>query len=166
MVSASPNSSNRPGNSISGRSAVTAPQARAVGPSRPCTQSAGTPSRNLCGSTTGGPASLFPDSTSTAPAAVVTSGASDPTVSSERASGMTPRALTVPYVGLKPTTPQSEAGTRIDPAVSVPIAQSHSPAATAAADPPEDPPALLLGSRGLRTAPKCGLSLLAPYAHS
>ena len=37
--------------------------------------------------------------------------------------------------------PQNEEGTRIDPFVSVPSARGTIPAATAAADPPEEPPA-------------------------
>ncbi len=36
--------------------------------------------------------------------------------------------------------PQSEAGWRIEPPVSVPIAQGARPPATAAAEPPEEPP--------------------------
>jgi hypothetical protein len=43
-------------------------------------------------------------------------------------------------VGFSPTIPQSEAGWRIDPPVSVPIAQGARPAATAAALPPLLPP--------------------------
>jgi hypothetical protein len=39
-----------------------------------------------------------------------------------------------------PATPQSAAGWRMDPPVSVPVAPSAMRAATAAADPPEDPP--------------------------
>ena len=43
-----------------------------------------------------------------------------------------------------PTMPQNEAGWRIEPPVSVPVAPRQSPAATAAAEPPELPP----GTRG------------------
>jgi hypothetical protein len=46
--------------------------------------------------------------------------------------------------------PQSEAGWRIEPPVSVPIAQGASPAATAAAEPPLEPPGTRCGSQGLR----------------
>ena len=42
---------------------------------------------------------------------------------------------------------------RIEPPVSVPIARSHTPAATSAADPPEEPPEVRDGSRGLRVSP-------------
>ena len=65
---------------------------------------------------------------------------SGPVVSSDHASGTTPVASMLPSAGLKPTTPHSAAGMRIEPPVSVPIAHSHIPAATATADPPDDPP--------------------------
>ena len=45
-----------------------------------------------------------------------------------------------PHVALYPTTPQQEAGTRIEPPMSEPVASSVVPAASAAADPPLDPP--------------------------
>ena len=50
---------------------------------------------------------------------------------------MMPSRLT-PTVGLRPTTPQIDAGT-IDPSVSVPIAMAANLAATAAAEPELDP---------------------------
>ncbi len=50
--------------------------------------------------------------------------------------------------------PQYAAGWRIEAAVSVPRAPRHRPAATAAAEPPEEPPAMRSGFQGLRTAPK------------
>lgn len=84
----------------------------------------------------------------------------------------------MPYEGLSPTTPQYDAGRRTDPPVSVPSAldswckakqvkqgdityASHIPAATAAALPPELPPADLASDgasaldswKGLTTAP-------------
>lgn len=52
-------------------------------------------------------------------------------------------------LGRRPTTPQNAAGCRIDPPVSVPRAKGTSPAATAAADPPEDPPGTRVRSQGL-----------------
>src|SRR3954469_12603117 len=45
-----------------------------------------------------------------------------------------------PYVGLMPTIPTKEAGGRMDPPVSVPVAAMAQRAATAAAEPPLDPP--------------------------
>jgi hypothetical protein len=50
--------------------------------------------------------------------------------------------LARPWVALNPATPQYAAGTRIDAAVSVPSAAAHIRAATAAADPPEEPPGM------------------------
>src|SRR5688572_33302668 len=55
-----------------------------------------------------------------------------------------------PRVGLTPTSPQALAGMRIDPAPSDPWAIGTSSAATAAADPPEEPPALCWRSYGVR----------------
>jgi hypothetical protein len=43
--------------------------------------------------------------------------------STDRHAGATPRILTAPRVGLKPTTLLNAAGTRPDPAVSVPSAK-------------------------------------------
>jgi len=50
---------------------------------------------------------------------------------------------------LSPVTPQWEAGWRMDPPVSDPNAPRHISAATAAADPPLDPPGIRVGSQGL-----------------
>ena len=49
-----------------------------------------------------------------------------------------------------PTMPQSAAGWRMEPPVSLPRAQSASPAATAAAEPPLEPPGTVARSHGLR----------------
>ena len=62
--------------------------------------------------------------------------------------------------------PQSEAGWRIEPPVSVPIAHGARPAATAAAEPPEEPPGTRPWSHGLRTAPKAEFSFDEPIANS
>ena len=56
-------------------------------------------------------------------------------------------------VGLSPTSPHSAAGIRIEPPPSLACATGTSPAATAAADPPLDPPVERDGSCGLRQAP-------------
>ncbi|KAL1985665.1 hypothetical protein VTN96DRAFT_7532 [Rasamsonia emersonii] len=56
--------------------------------------------------------------------------------------GTTPRADIVPLVGFRPTTPLNAAGIRPLPAVSVPKANDTKPAATATADPDDDPPAM------------------------
>src|ERR671933_1993302 len=58
--------------------------------------------------------------------------------------------LTRPRVGLSPTRPHSLAGMRIEPPPSLACASGTSPAATAAAEPPEDPPVECAGFQGLR----------------
>src|SRR5437762_9408112 len=77
-------------------------------------------------------------------------------------SGSTPRTLIRPYVGLSPTTPHNDDGIRIEPPVSLPSEPMHNSAASAAADPPDEPPGTRVTSHGLRQAPKCGLSLVTP----
>ena len=62
--------------------------------------------------------------------------------------------------------PHAAAGMRIDPPVSVPTVPSDMPDATAAADPPLDPPGERDGSCGLRTGPKPESSLVVPNANS
>ena len=49
--------------------------------------------------------------------------------------------------------PVTAAGWRIEPPVSVPIASGASNAATAAADPPPEPPGMRSRSHGLRVGP-------------
>ena len=49
--------------------------------------------------------------------------------------------------------PQSEAGCLIEPPVSEPSAQGASPPATAAAEPPPEPPGTRAGSHGLCDGP-------------
>jgi len=56
----------------------------------------------------------------------------------------------MPSVGLKPATPQNEAGRIVEPPVCEPIANGAMPAATAAAEPDDEPPAVRPGSHGLR----------------
>src|SRR4029077_28030 len=65
-----------------------------------------------------------------------------------------------------PTIPHSDAGWRIEPPVSVPSAHGASPAATAAALPPEEPPGTRSRSHGLRTAPNAEFSFEDPIANS
>ncbi len=60
---------------------------------------------------------------------------------------------TRPNVGLCPTSPVKLAGSRIEPPPSLPIATVHSPAATADAAPPLDPPGVWSRCHGLRVAP-------------
>ncbi len=58
-----------------------------------------------------------------------------------------------PWVGLKPTTPQNEAGRITEPLVCDPMAPGTMWAATAAADPLDEPPGVREGSCGLRVLP-------------
>ena len=58
-----------------------------------------------------------------------------------------------PCVGLKPTTPQNAAGRITEPLVCEPIAPGTMPAATAAAEPLDEPPGVRAGSCGLRVLP-------------
>ncbi len=74
-------------------------------------------------------------------------------------------------MGLMPTMPVSAAGWRIEPPVSVPTAPRQRPAATAAAEPPDEPPGTSLVSEPLRrhgdtTGPKNEVSFDEPMANS
>ena len=60
---------------------------------------------------------------------------------------------TRPRLGLSPTSPQQDAGIRIEPAPSLPCAIGTAPAATSAAAPPLDPPTPRSRSHGLRVGP-------------
>ena len=65
-----------------------------------------------------------------------------------------------------PTTPQSDAGWRMEPPVSEPSARVTSPAATAAALPPDDPPGTRVRSQGLLVGWKADESVVEPKANS
>ncbi len=58
----------------------------------------------------------------------------------------------VPSVGLIPKVPHIDDGAVIDPAESVPVAPGTRPAATAAAEPPLEPPGVSAVSHGLRVS--------------
>src|SRR5438445_13874910 len=75
------------------------------------------------------------------------------TQSSERHAGTTPAALIRPRVGLSPTMLLNAAGTRPEPAVSVPRAKLTNPAATATAEPDDEPPGISDGPNGFRGVP-------------
>lgn len=86
----------------------------------------------------------LPSKTPNSPKTPLTSStllAKTPTQSNESAYDTTPYRLTVPYPGFNPTIPQYAAGSLTLPPVSVPNAAKTSPDATAAALPPELPPA-------------------------
>src|SRR5438093_10675022 len=65
-----------------------------------------------------------------------------------------------------PATPQSAAGMRIDPPVSLPGDTKHIPVATAIALPPLEPPGMRVRSQGFFASPKNGFGLVTPKAHS
>ena len=58
-----------------------------------------------------------------------------------------------PNDGLCPTRPQKPAGVRVDPPPSLEVANGTSPAATAAAEPPLEPPGVRSRFHGLRVTP-------------
>jgi hypothetical protein len=74
-------------------------------------------------------------------------------VSIERQAGTTPRVETAPTVGFSPTTFPNAAGTRPEPAVSVPSATGTMPAATAQPEPEDEPPGTRAASNTLRGTP-------------
>src|SRR6267378_1128096 len=78
--------------------------------------------------------------------------ANTPTWSRVSAKGSAPWMGKLSKLGLKPTTPQNAAGRITEPLVCVPTATGTWPAATAAADPEEEPPGVCLGFQGLRVA--------------
>ena len=61
--------------------------------------------------------------------------------------------VTRPRLGFNPTSPHSLAGTRIDPPPSLACAIGTMRAATAAAEPPDEPPVECAGFHGLRHGP-------------
>src|SRR5579862_9893501 len=79
---------------------------------------------------------------------------------------MSPYRDTRPYVGLNPMRLQNAPGSRIDPPVSLPNATAASSAATAAAEPPLDPPGTRSRSYGLRVTPSAEFSHELPIANS
>ena len=92
--------------------------------------------------------------------------ANGPTWSSEEANATTPQRGTRPYVGFMPTAPVSAAGWRIEPPVSVPSENRTSPAATATADPPDEPPGTRSARHGFFTGPNAEFSFELPIANS
>ena len=70
-----------------------------------------------------------------------------------------------PNDGLSTDRPHNEAGIRNEPPPSEPVAIGTMPEATAAAEPPDDPPADLGGDQGLPVRPNSGLSV-SPFQAS
>ena len=60
-----------------------------------------------------------------------------------------------PWVGFSATLPQKPAGRMIDPPTWVPMAVGSMRAATAAAEPEEEPPGVRSRSKGWRVGPGC-----------
>ena len=89
-----------------------------------------------------------------------------PGQSSDRASGITPSRGSLPCAGFSPNTPQNEDGMRMDPPVSVPSAMRTQREATAAADPPEEPPVMRSEPNGLWAGPHAEIRLVVPNASS
>jgi hypothetical protein len=65
-----------------------------------------------------------------------------------------------PREHLRPTVPQNDDGTRMDPPPSLPVASGVMRAASAAAEPPLEPPTVRVGSHGLFVMPVRGLSVM------
>src|SRR5678815_2513096 len=86
--------------------------------------------------------------------------------SSDDANATRPYRLTRPYVGFTPTIPQNAAGCRTEPPVSEPSAMFTIPAATAAAEPPDEPPGTRSVAIGFRVGPNALFSVDEPIANS
>ena len=68
--------------------------------------------------------------------------------------------------GLKPNRPQWLAGSRVEPAPSELFATGTIPLATAAVEPPDEPPGVRVVSQGLRVGPKASGSVVKLSANS
>src|SRR5690242_791404 len=75
---------------------------------------------------------------------------------------------TRPRVGLRPTRPLIAAGMRIEPPPSLAWANGTAPAATSAAEPDEEAPAVWSVDHGEQTGPRrgCSAEALKPYSDS
>jgi hypothetical protein len=80
--------------------------------------------------------------------------------------GTGPPDGTRPKEGLSPDSPHNAEGMRIEPPPSEPVASGTMPAAIAAAEPPEDPPAEWARSQGLRVRPNTALVVHAVQPYS
>src|SRR5579862_6172640 len=84
-----------------------------------------------------------------------------PSLSMVQLRAMAPVRGTKPKVGLRPVSPQRVEGEEMDPSVSDPTANATQPAATALAEPAEDPLEPSAGFHGLRVRPPNHLSPMA-----
>ena len=78
-------------------------------------------------------------------------------VSNDQPAPSTPKRLTRPQVGRRPTKPQLAAGPLIEPPVSSPSEVAHKRAAVAAPDPVLETPGLRARSQGFRAGPNAEL---------
>ena len=113
----------------------------------------GTASRRPATGRAGGSSGGMPAITASAMAQQATLLASGPIELSVVESGSAPASGTRCCVGLKPTTPQSAAGTRTEPPVSVPIATTQLPSFAATPAPEDEPPGMRARSAGLPGVP-------------
>ena len=74
-----------------------------------------------------------------------------------------PSRPTAPMVGFHPTSPHIDAGMRTEPPPSDDVAIGTRPAASAAADPPLEPPGERSRFHGFRVAPNTGLNVAAVH---
>ncbi len=108
-----------------------------------------------------------PDSTSITSRRSRAERTSGPTTSkSNRSCGRPPARGTRPRDGFNPISPVYAAGRRIEPPPSVPSATGANPAATAATDPPLDPPGVSVGAHGLPVTPNRALAVYPSIANS
>src|ERR1700685_1049115 len=97
--------------------------------------------------------------------ASLTSRAKIEMVSSVRQAGTTPDVERAPSDGFSPTIPLNAAGTRPDPAVSVPSENGTRRAPTAAAEPELDPPGIKSAPNALRGPPEGERTPTSPVAN-
>src|ERR1700722_15435650 len=84
-----------------------------------------------------------------------------PSLSMVQLRAMAPVRGTSPKVGRRPVSPQRVDGDEIDPSVSDPMANATQPAATALAEPADEPLEPWLGFHGFRVRPPNHLSPMA-----
>src|SRR3984957_3219918 len=84
-----------------------------------------------------------------------------PSLSIVQLNAIAPVRGTIPKLGLSPEQPQRVEGEEIDPSVSEPSAKPTQPAATALAEPADDPLEPSAGFHGLRVRPPNHLSPMA-----
>jgi hypothetical protein len=113
----------------------------------------GTPIRSPARGNGSRGAGSSPAITASAAAHSATVRARGPRESREKESGNAPARGTRRAVGLKPTTPLSEAGIRTEPPVSDPIAMSLVPCPTETPAPEDEPPGMRSGSAALPGVP-------------